>query len=472
MKLHSLLLLFAFISIVSCNFESEKIASEQERLAYDLFMKAKHESGDASTSIGLLDRSIEIGEGLSSPTYLIYALNLRGYLYLHEQQYLQAMRDFSKAVEVNEENTDQLAYSYHHLGIVYTKIDDFEKSAMMLEKAQDLYRKTGQTAWLQRNHYHMAMASLFAKRVDFAEQHAKASMQLAEELGSEREIALSGSLLSRIYIEQSRITKAEELISQMEQRFGNTDVDTKLRFLGKKAYMAEQLGQTEVAVVHYQDALQILQNNSEVDERLVYNIHLFYGKLLSDTEKTAEAVRVWRAALDHPAAKPGMYAADLTSIYDKLATTIADAGDYEEGFKYAQLNATINTTQRELLSIVNDKQTELKNLLQKRQEQLAAAEATSQARFWYLLIALSAVLLLAVAGVILYRSRRYWLKEAKELEESYVSQRKNLRLMHFNIHKMQYLLKEIVGGNIEWINPEVEKVMKDMLTSDPGRKKK
>ena len=423
-----------------------------------MLVKAREVSNSqADLALTLVNKAIHEIEATNNTAFDATAYNIRGYIRLEQNNYIIAIQDFEKAIEVNVINDEQLAYSYYHLGTVYLRINEFEKAIQTLTKAEQTYRTLNDDKWVQRTYTHLATASLMSHAYKDGEQYAKKALLMAEERVSTNDVIKASSILSRIYLDQNRIEDASTVIAKVEARFGEIEPELRLTFLLKKAYIASASATYDKLEGYYKEALQILEDNPTIDRRLLYKAHLNLGEYLHAIGQEQKAVEIWEMSLNHPNAKPGFYDPELSVIYEKLTDATGEAGNYKLSATYAKKNASICKANRELLTEVENRYASAQYLITRQDKIITASQKETTQAYLYGLYVVLGILLLGFGAWLYLRKRIKGYKHEIARQES-----RYIRKLRYVLQIYQ-TLRAIGGKGIAWVDDEDLQIIEDYI---------
>ncbi|RME94891.1 MAG: hypothetical protein D6772_13920 [Bacteroidetes bacterium] len=224
----------------------------------------------------------------------------KGYLQLMAKNYSQATEQLLHALSLldTEPDTTSLKDEYFRtlifsgLGKVYESTQEFEKSAQAYQRAVRLCEKLGMSNRLAWHYLNIGRAYMSLLKYDKAKEYLQRVIDTRDDLSLEARASAYANL-GYCYLEEEAYAQALDFLNRAEnlqQELNPDDLSNLATIANWRGQIAHAQGQLETALEYYFEAVQMAEN-------------------LNDT-------------------------ALLVDLYDEIASLYADAGDFEEAYKW------------------------------------------------------------------------------------------------------------------------------------------
>ena len=491
-------LVLVLLSLSACSFEQEVSVVEQEnlQLSYDLYIKAKANIDDPQTARYLVNQSIKASSELNDKTYLIYGLNLRGYLSLEEGKYIEAIEDFEASLTHNTFIAEQKAYSLFFLGRAHVHLDQFKIASDFLRKATLSYRDLDSQKWLQRSKYYLAMSEFYAGEAT-AEELANEAYTLAEQVESEQAIKNTAALYVEILLSKNKVGEAEALIKNLETRYSTFDNASRLRLFNRKAIVLVASHKFMEAEAVYKEALLLIEATyPAIEARVFFKTYYDYGQLLLSTGDPKEAIAIWESSLALAGVDYASYQTGLLNIYKGIAKAARQTGDSEKAIIYLEKATELSAPQLLLQQEIQKNWSQSEYLisqkntaLQEAADRINALESSIARQERTVTLWICSMVLVTFGLLIGVSTRAKWLRKRMDrkeqevqdqilinedlitekqsafdaLETDYEVLNEEYEQLAVSAYHMQQLIEEIGGDGIEALSPEQSQKLKQLI---------
>lgn len=491
-------LLFALLFLSACSFEQEAIDAEKENLhlAYDLYIKAKENLDEPQTARYLINQSIKASSELEDKTYLIYGLNLRGYLSFEEGKYIQSVEDFEAALSNNTSIIEQEAYSTIYLGMAHVKLNQYDIASHYLHDAIAAYETIQDEKWIERAQYYLARSEFYSDG-EQAEELIRKAFATSEKLGQEVAIKNAAALYVEILLSKNKVGEAEAIIQNLEARYAVFDVPSMLRLYYSKGALLMASNKPEEAKAQYEQARELILSTKEpIEERIIFKVYFDYGQLLLSTGDPKEAIAIWESSLALAGVDYASYQTGLLNIYKGIAKAARQTGDSERAILYLEKATELSAPQLLLQQEIQKNWSQSEYLisqkntaLQEAADRINALESSIARQERTVTLWICSMVLVTFGLLIGVSTRAKWLRKRMDrkeqevqdqilinedlitekqsafdaLETDYEVLNEEYEQLAVSAYHMQQLIEEIGGDGIEALSPEQSQKLKQLI---------
>ena len=234
----------------------EEITAEIKKLR-DLY-KTSHFTEAIESAYQLLEHHILPKDTRS----LINTYNLLGHAFWRLSDFPKAIKNFSEALQISEENGEKydIAMNLSNIGVMYKDLSDYPKAIDYYSKALQINEEIGNKSSIATVLGNIG--SIYVDLLDYTKalEYLSKSLQMSEEIGDKESIAINLGNIGLVYKNLFDHTKALEYLSQGLQI---------IEEIGNKVSMAIKIGNIggiykdvrnySKALEYYSKALQIYE---------------------------------------------------------------------------------------------------------------------------------------------------------------------------------------------------------------------
>jgi len=129
-----------------------------------------------------------------------------GVAYRHNGEYAKAIQSYTRALELGA--SSHLDAIYNNMAVVYSRLNDFNKTIVYLNKADEIYSSNGEHIASLGIKNNIGKILITQKKYTKAKTHIQRVKKLAETHKSFKQIILSNFLLGNLFLETKKINEA------------------------------------------------------------------------------------------------------------------------------------------------------------------------------------------------------------------------------------------------------------------------
>lgn len=172
----------------------------------------------------------------------------------------EAAKYYQQSLEIHQStnNLDGIASQLGNLGLVYIRMDDFEKGIDYSEKSLAYYKQLGYERSIARSEVNLAHAYKTIKKSGLALKHAHEALRITEKLRDARGIATATIMLGNIYFELDNFSEAVRYYEpglEMVKELGMRAYEYETMFFLAKSYA--KLGKKDDALMLYPQVIDM-----------------------------------------------------------------------------------------------------------------------------------------------------------------------------------------------------------------------
>ncbi len=323
------------ISILLFSVTIPFLQAQDSRRADSLFSKgaALLQKGRYRESIPYLQQSMELYEQLPEASdNSAYAALWKGIAYYYLFDYKNAIRDCESALEKSrKKNIKELVLSSSlYLAQSYYAIDNWLKANELYLSTLEIIKENNNIEYYPSVYEGLGNVHYAWGKYDSAEKHYLEALEYALKSNVEESIVSLKLALGKIYHARYEMDKTIEAYNKILER---PNIE-KSRFYGiilnsmGMAYF--QKNETDTALIYYQDALIIAEQQQNVIEMLRLYIHI--GGVLHNKEKYNDALKYYNSAL--PLAEANQRTGDMSICLFNMGIAYVFLEDFDQAITY------------------------------------------------------------------------------------------------------------------------------------------
>ena len=296
--------------------------------------------GRYSEAISYYEQSLRIRQDINDPVGIASALNNLGLVYRNQGDLDRALAYYQNAFKLFQQIGDQigLANALNNIGIVYRSNGNQERALDSFLSALEIFRRLGNTLGEANTLNNIGNIYYQQQKFDQALEFYQNSLKLSQEIGDKSAMAGQYSNIGGIYLQLGDNAKAlastEKALSLQRSIGDDKGQISTLNNLG--AYFLEQ-NDLAASLKHFLDAEKI---EKRIGDHSYTTITLSsIGEIYQKQKKPKVGLNYLSRALRE--AKVYGSTEDQISVYEKLSTTYADAGDFKRSYDYQQLAKSV-----------------------------------------------------------------------------------------------------------------------------------
>ena len=400
--------LLLFFLVACQKHPSRNINPAQDVL--NLLEASKSQLTQTDSALNLIIKAQEIAHKHGLTQYRASILNQKGRVYVEKNLLLEAL-ECHLSVIMSTQKANEVAYANHQLGVLYTRMKQYDRAINHLQGALKYYTKANKNNWLVLSHFRLGKAYLLKQEFHQAENSFQASLRYAEKSGYDLMIQYNLDRLAEVCSKTGRFIEAKSYIKAMRERFQLENPPALISYLLLLGNTAEELAQPKEAAQYYDQAAAVIRQHPD-NHLYLYGMYT-YGNYLQRHQK--DGITIWKEALNNYQVDESKYTAELVALSQALGNWYMNRQQLHDAAPFIQLS---NRLQSERVALLSNMETQY-NLAQieQVQKQVAAQYAPSPS-FWQNYGMYIVVAILIIYGIVLsvaYRNRYVKLQTYRKL---------------------------------------------------------
>jgi adenylate cyclase len=298
-------------------------------------------SSDTAKAFALSDQARAMAQSIGFKKGEALALKNKGIVYYFQGKHIEALDFYNQSLQVFLEMKDNsgIANLYSNIGVVYydrgddTKaLENYLQSLRYSELAGDKFRIL--IALNNVGGVYFIKPATYGKALEYYEK----ALKLCEELDKQTELGAISVNIGSIYYERNDYTKALLYFNKALKAYGDTEGSLNAYNALGKVY--NKTGQFDLALRNHNAALSLSEKfNSkmgQVQSRMgLGNVYVTKGDYTTALNQFAKAEST---ALEIQANH------ELKDLYQEMAKTFSQTGNYKKAFEYQSLYSAITAT--------------------------------------------------------------------------------------------------------------------------------